>query len=97
MLWRPSPTRAAPLRPGSPAATLHRPPPARLRTCAEIRWSWSGPLRADWSALGRLLDRRADPSVGPAAADVARHRGVDVGVARMRVAREQGGGRHDLA
>src|SRR2546422_9971749 len=94
---RPSAPRAVPLRLGNPAATPRRPPPGPSRTPVERRWSWSGPLPTDRSTLGRLLDRGADPFVGAAAADVARHRGVDVGVSGMRVAREQRGGRHDLA
>src|SRR5438128_374273 len=94
---RPSTARAAPLRPGSPAVGLRQLPPAPSRTPAETRWSWSVPLPADRSTQRRLLDRGADPSVGAAAADVAGHRGVDVGVGGMRVAREQRGGRHDLA
>jgi hypothetical protein len=47
----------------------------------------SGPLSRDGCVLGRLFDGGADPSVGTAAADVARHRGVDVGVGGMRLAR----------
>src|SRR3989449_8019714 len=43
-----------------------------------------------------MLDRGTDAGVGPAAADVARHRPVDVGIARMGVLREQRRCRHDL-
>src|SRR5687767_12002621 len=46
---------------------------------------------------GGLVDRRADAWIGAAAAEVALHRGGNVGVARLRVGREQGGGAHDLA
>src|SRR3989449_11978 len=45
----------------------------------------------------RLLDGRPDARVGAAAADVARHGPVDVGVGGVRLARQQRGGRHDLA
>src|SRR5262249_17615246 len=45
----------------------------------------------------RLLDGLADAAVGPAAADVPRHRLVDVRVAGTRYLREEGGGGHDLA
>src|SRR5262249_21012678 len=47
--------------------------------------------------LRGLLDGLADPQIGPAAADVAGHRTVDVGVGRMRVLGEQRRRRHDLA
>ena len=43
------------------------------------------------------LDRGADARVGAAAADIAHHRGVDLGVVRMRIGRQQFGRRHDLA
>jgi hypothetical protein len=51
------------------------------------------PIR--WTA--RLLDRFANAQIGPAAADVAGHRVVDIGIRRMRVARKQRRSRHDLA
>src|SRR5256886_13729488 len=57
-----------------------------LAQCAR---SSSGPLRG-------AVDGGADPLVRAAAADV-RHRGVDVGIARSGVLREQRGGGHDLA
>src|SRR5712692_6432490 len=58
--------------------------------------------RGPWSAslsgsLSSLLDCFTDAQIGPAAADVARHGGIDVGVARMRVARDERRGGHDLA
>src|SRR6266850_2860247 len=54
------------------------------------------------SALLRLrlrgeLDRLPDADIGPAAADVAAHRIVDVRIGRMRLVLEQCRGRHDLA
>src|ERR1700704_2542425 len=50
-----------------------------------------------WARLRGLLDRFANAGIGAAAADVAGHRVVDVGIRRMRVAREQRRSRHDLA
>src|SRR5262249_13199040 len=47
--------------------------------------------------LRGLLDGFANAHIGSAAADVAGHRVIDIGVGRMRIACEQGGGRHDLA
>src|ERR1700730_8331704 len=47
--------------------------------------------------LRRLLDGGTDARVGATAANIARHGTVDVGVGGMRVAGQQGGGRHDLA
>src|SRR5258708_14616459 len=54
------------------------------------------------SSLARELrrcgvDRRADALVGRAAADVACHRAVDVGVARLGLLLEQDDRRHDLS
>src|SRR3979490_954442 len=54
----------------------------------------SAPL---WARLRGLLDRFANAGIGAAAADVAGHRVVDVGIRRTRVAREQRRSRHDLA
>ena len=46
---------------------------------------------------GGLLDRLADAHIGAAAADVARHRGVDIGIVGIGRRGEQRRGRHDLA
>src|SRR6516162_10305508 len=55
-------------------------------------------LSASLSArLRRLLDRFANAQIGPAAADIAGHRVVDIGIRRMWVARKQRCGGHDLA
>src|SRR5258705_7837851 len=60
-----------------------------------LQLSWRALLRL---ASGRsLLDRRANAHVGAAAADISRHRGVDVRIIRIGRRREQGRGRHDLA
>src|SRR6516164_6355961 len=47
--------------------------------------------------LCRLLDRFANADIGPAAADIAEHGVVDVGVGRIRIAGDERRGRHDLA
>src|SRR4051812_46031716 len=46
---------------------------------------------------GSALDGFLDALVGAAAADVAAHRGIDVGIGWVGVLAEQGTGRHDLA
>src|SRR2546427_12523451 len=53
----------------------------------------SGPLLA----VRRVLDSLADSHISTAAADVPRHRGVDVAVGRVGVGREQRRRGHDLA
>src|SRR5712671_2484295 len=58
------------------------------------RGSWSASLSA---RLRGLLDRFANADIGPAAADVAGHRAVDVGIRRKRIGREERRSRHDLA
>src|SRR5687768_13978914 len=52
---------------------------------------------ASRSARSRLLDGIADVDIGPAAADVAGHRVVDIGIGRVRVACQQRRSGHDLA
>src|SRR4029077_7498857 len=58
---------------------------SRFRECA---WSWSGSRS--------LLDGGANALIGPAAADVAVHRAVDVSVGRMRCLLQKRDGLHDL-
>src|SRR2546430_6951447 len=81
------------------------PPRARARRarCLEgagagSRWPRSA-ARSSRPSLPRrrLLDRGADPRVGPAATDVAAHGLVDLGVGRLRRALEERGRGHDLA
>src|SRR5260370_4760210 len=48
------------------------------------------------AGLRGQLDRLADADIGAAAADVAGHGVVDLAIARVRIARQQGGRRHDL-
>src|SRR5689334_5504722 len=89
---------AAPLaaREGSPARQPSRsPPPAVASTVTKSRRDTACVVMS--GSLRGVLDRGANTRVGPAAADVTRHRAVDVGVARMRVLREQRRRRHDLA
>src|ERR1051325_4407169 len=69
------------------------PPPAAL-TLRNSRRDTPG-----WrttSACRRSFDGGADAPIGAAATDVPRHRGVDIGVGRMRLGREQRRGGHDL-
>src|SRR5712671_4788869 len=57
-----------------------------------------GSLSACLSArLRGLFDRFANADIGAAAADIAGHRVVDIGIARMWIARQQRRGGHDLA
>src|SRR5262245_32680551 len=58
------------------------------------RFIWS--RFAGGSLAGRSLDRLADALIGSAAADVAFHRRVDVGVGRPGLLFEHRGGLHDL-
>src|SRR5882672_732674 len=62
-----------------------------MRSCLVRPWSGSFHRR------GRVLDRRANLVVGSAAADVAAHGLVDVGVARRAVLRDERSRAHDLA
>src|SRR4051812_47739510 len=58
--------------------------------------TWSD--QCSWStSLSGLLDCFPNAQVGPAAADVAGHRIVDLGIGGMRIAGNKRGGRHDLA
>ena len=57
-----------------------RPGPERRVAMRGDRGSWSASLSA---RLRGLLDRFANADIGPAAADVAGHRVVDVGIGRM--------------
>jgi hypothetical protein len=47
--------------------------------------------------LGGAVDAGADADIGRAAAQVAGHRVVDLGVGRFRMLLQQGAGAHDLA
>src|SRR6266852_4315684 len=71
---------------------INRPPPnaaLALRNSRRER-SMSGPL------LCRVLDSLADSHIRTAAADVPRHRGVDIAIGRVGVGREQRRRGHNL-
>src|SRR5436309_7275467 len=80
-------------RPGSVNDSV-RPTPATVVVLMKSRRSIR---RAMSHPLGGALDRAPDTQVGRAAAQVARHRGVDVRVGRLRVLGEERRGLHDLA
>src|SRR6266404_888654 len=106
-LWAAS---AAPMD-GPALKPMRRPPPTAALTVRKrrrdrstpspstrsiIRWEvMSGPLLGARHKR-RALDSLADARIGSAATDVSRHRGVDVGVARLRHGGEQRRGGHDL-
>src|SRR5215831_16189508 len=73
-----------------------RPPPAAALACRSLRREKAVMVSLP-SALGSVLDRGTDAAVGAAAADVAGHRRVDVGVGRLGGVGEQRCRRHDLA
>src|SRR5205814_6502138 len=87
------------------ASPTNIPPRARVRrglTCLEGTGAgsrWRSPARSSRASLlkRRLLDGGADTRVRPAAADVAAHGLVDLGLARLRLALQQRGRGHDLA
>src|SRR3989344_7751219 len=77
---------------------MSSPPPTAAETLRKVRReisarSFMSPLRD----AGRTFDRRANPRVGSATAQYARHRGIDVGVGWLRIFCEQRGSGHDLA
>ena len=47
--------------------------------------------------MRRILDRGADPAIGSTAAQIAGHRGIDVGVGRMPLGLQQSERSHDLS
>src|SRR2546425_1033099 len=87
---------AAALRTPTPGSVNDsvRPTPATavvlMKSRRSIRRAMSHPLSG-------ALDRAPDPQVGRAAAEVARHGGVDVGIGRLRLLGEERGGLHDLS
>src|SRR5947199_1621669 len=86
---------AAALRTPTPGSVNDRvrPTPATVVVLMKSRRSIR---RAMSHPLGGALDRAPDAQVGRAAAQVARHGGVDVRVGRLRVLGEERGGLHDL-
>src|SRR5713226_9991394 len=89
---------APPVRRYATPTTIHRRLPHRQsRTPGETRGPrTASPLDGRRGVRG-LLDGRADALVGAAAADIPRHRGVDVGVSGVRLLRQERCSRHDLA
>ena len=84
-----------------PAAVMPWRKPRRLRLTSTTGRSVTPSARRALIARSRLagrrlLDRGPHPHIGPAAADIAAHGLVDLGVGRLRRALEQRGGRHDL-
>src|SRR5450830_984399 len=73
----------------------------RWRGSSKVAWSkfMGCSFRGSGQGLGGVGDGGADARIGAAAADVARHGRVDLGLAGHLAARqglEEGGGRHDL-
>src|SRR5215813_6943440 len=87
------PLRPSGRRAGRERSLLPMAPRRRLGR-KDDRGSWSASLPA---CLRGLLDRFTNAHIGAAATDIAGHRRVDVGIAGMRVAREQRRSGHDLA
>src|SRR5437879_1010722 len=84
----PSPERR-PSASSTPTAAHRR----RRRSRLEI----PGATPDSWFAPRRVLDGRADAGIGATAANVARHRLVDIAVGGRGVLRQQRAGGHDLA
>src|SRR2546428_977974 len=72
-------------------------PTAAHRQRRRSRLEIPGATPASWFASRRVLDGRADACIGATAANVARHRLVDIVVSGRGVLRQQRGGGHDLA
>src|SRR6266446_5803181 len=91
---------AAPIE-GPVLKPMRSPPPSAalaLRNCRRERSTvMSGPFLAVRRTMRRVLDSLADSHISAAAADVPRHRGVDIAIGRVGVGREQRSRGHDLA
>src|ERR1700726_378442 len=80
---------------------ITRPPPKAAPALRKSRRSSRG--ISSWSAMvgpfsaRGTVDCGAEALVGAAAADIAGHGGIDVGIARLRHGGQQRCGRHDLA
>src|ERR1700740_1321389 len=99
---------AASLRPRGRLRLSMRPPPAAAPVARKLRRervvSEACEMMRSRIMIGlpslrlrRELDRLADARIGSAAADVAAHGVVDVGVGRIRLVCEKRRGRHDLS
>src|ERR1700755_1254661 len=86
----PPPAAAPTVTPNFRKARREKPRAARAPLCASSNpWDMSCPLSG-------VLDRRADAVIGPTAADIAGHGGVDVRIGRIGVACQQRSRRHHL-
>src|SRR6185437_6983957 len=68
------------------------------RSPPRVGWAWEAwrARSCRLSLAGGVVDGGADALIGPAAADVAAHRLVDVVVGRLRLGGQQRRGGHDL-
>src|SRR5712671_1280517 len=85
---------------GSQSTTNHRPPRrSRSESRGESLPCWIGPSMTPSYPLrfAHLFDGGTNPRIASAAADVARHGCVDLGITRARGVRKQRRGGHDLA
>src|SRR6516225_506644 len=64
---------------------------------ANRSWNMSASLDGRQGGLRRLFDCFANADISPTPTDIAGHRIVDVGIARVRITRQQRGCGHDLA
>src|SRR5712671_2985729 len=94
---------AAAARPRAPASRCHpnsNPPPAAapaVRNPRRDTRAMSASLVGGGRRLRCLLDGLADPRIRAAAADVPRHRLIDIGIRGRWYLREQRSGGHDLS
>src|SRR2546422_3249377 len=88
-------TCALPISERRPSASST--PTAAHRRRRRSRRETPGATPDSWFTSRRVLDGRADARIGATAANVARHRLVDIAVGGRRVLRQQRGGGHDLA
>src|SRR2546422_3442849 len=96
--WARSPATSPPVRRhATPAASRRRRRRRQSGTPVGTRGPWSASCFDGGRRPRGLLDGRTDALVGAAAADIAGHRGVDVGIAGVRGLRHERRCRHDLA
>src|SRR5712691_8812718 len=84
----------------SQSTTNHRPPRrSRSESRGESLPCWIGPSMTPSypPRFAELFDGGTNPGIASAAADIARHGCVDLGITRPRGVREQRRGGHDLA
>src|SRR5882757_2323600 len=93
---KPSAAWASPFANGRPRLSI-RPPPVAAPACKKVRRERAFMSASLPARLRGLLDRFANADIGAAAANVAGHRVVDIGIGRTWVARDERRSRHDLA